>query len=78
MADQSMQGSCPGSSPLEKQQLCVQRRELQIPGDLGHLTNGNHFLICEGQVAVVGTHLFVCGLICSGAHSGMSTSVQIV
>lgn len=28
MADQSVQGSCPGSSPLEKQQLCVQRREL--------------------------------------------------
>lgn len=61
--------------------MCGRRELLLKSGVLGHLTNGNHFLLCEGKVAAAGAHLFVrpdllsC---CSGAHSGTRTTVKIV
>lgn len=60
--------------------MCGRRELLLKSGELGHLTNGNHFLLCEGKVAAVGTHLFVRPDLlsrCSGAHSGTRT-VKIV
>lgn len=73
MADQFVQESCPCAGPLEKQQpLCVREGSCCLKsGELDHLTDGNHFLLRVGEVAAVGTHLFVSGLVCWAAALGL-------